>query len=48
MLAEKGEKADLKTLVQGMIDLNLPNSIFVDCTANKPPVEYYETIWQIA
>lgn len=44
MLAEKGEKADLKTLVQGMIDLNLPNSIFVDCTANKPPVEYYETI----
>lgn len=43
-LAQEGEKADIKTLVQRMIELNLPNSIFVDCTANKLPVTYYETV----
>lgn len=43
-LSEQGEPTQLATMVQNMIDLNLPNSIFVDCTANASPTHFYETI----
>ncbi|MDQ1086305.1 MULTISPECIES: bifunctional aspartate kinase/homoserine dehydrogenase I [unclassified Siphonobacter] len=37
-----GEKADLSGFIERIKTLNLPNSIFVDCTANKSIVDYYE------
>ena len=41
---EKGEKADLNHFVQTMINLNLPQSIFVDCTSNESVVKNYSEI----
>jgi len=38
------ENTDLSGFVAGMLQLNLPNSIFVDCTANPLPVTYYRQI----
>jgi len=40
----KGEKAELRDFVNTMIEMNLPNSIFVDCTAHETPVAYYEQV----
>ena len=33
-ILESGEKADLQTFIDRIIEMNLRNSIFVDCTAN--------------
>lgn len=41
---EKGENADLYQFVQAMINLNLPQSIFVDCTSNEQVVKHYAEI----
>ncbi|GAB4339181.1 MAG: bifunctional aspartate kinase/homoserine dehydrogenase I [Flammeovirgaceae bacterium] len=43
-LLEKGENTDLRHFVQQMKALNLPNSVFVDCTSSLAPIEYYEEI----
>ncbi|SDM53806.1 aspartate kinase [Siphonobacter aquaeclarae] len=43
-LDTEGQQADLGYFVEKVKSLNLPNSIFVDCTANKPIVDYYEGI----
>ncbi len=43
-LQEIGEKADLNEFVQQMIAMNLPNSIFIDCTASPNPIQHYKTI----
>jgi aspartokinase/homoserine dehydrogenase 1 len=40
----KGIKAELRDFVNSMIEMNLPNSVFVDCTAHENPVAYYEQI----
>ncbi len=40
----KGVKAELRDFVNSMIEMNLPNSVFVDCTAHENPVAYYEQI----
>ena len=39
-----GRPTDLKEFVAQMIKLNLPNSVFVDCTASETVVSYYESI----
>ncbi len=37
-------KADLKKFVDKMISLNLPNSIFIDCTASDEVIKQYKSI----
>ncbi|GAB3163712.1 bifunctional aspartate kinase/homoserine dehydrogenase I [Telluribacter humicola] len=43
-LAEQGVKTSLPAFVQRIKELNLPNSVFVDCTSDKDIVRYYETL----
>jgi aspartokinase/homoserine dehydrogenase 1 len=43
-LAAEGHPMDLELFIATMKDLNLPNSIFVDCTASDAPIAYYESI----
>ncbi|MFN8283389.1 MAG: bifunctional aspartate kinase/homoserine dehydrogenase I [Chitinophagales bacterium] len=43
-LQEKGEDSNLAIFTNKMIDLNFANSVFVDCSASKHVVEYYEKI----
>ncbi len=43
-LNKHGKKASLKKFIQHMNGLNLPNSIFVDCTASADPIKHYEEI----
>ncbi|GAB2785910.1 bifunctional aspartate kinase/homoserine dehydrogenase I [Rhabdobacter roseus] len=40
-LDELGVKTSLPAFVQRIIELNLPNSVFVDCTSDKDIVYYY-------
>ncbi len=40
-LDKNGEKADLQKLVTTIHELNLRNSVFVDCTASEPVSEIY-------
>jgi aspartokinase/homoserine dehydrogenase 1 len=44
MLEEKGEASDLDAFTNKMIDLNFANTVFVDCSASKVVVEYYEKL----
>ncbi len=41
-LEQKGEIANLSEFISDVIDLNLPNTVFVDATADKNIVQYYE------
>ncbi len=43
-LNENGEVANLPAFFERMIEMNLANSILVDCTASAKPVEYYEEV----
>ncbi len=43
-LQEKGEIANISTFVNEVIFLNLPYGVFVDCTANKNIVQYYQPL----
>jgi bifunctional aspartokinase / homoserine dehydrogenase 1 len=43
-VAEEGVKTSLPAFVQRMIELNLPNSVFVDCTSDKDIVQYYNML----
>jgi len=43
-LQEKGEIANLSDFVSEVIFLNLPYSVFVDCTADKNIVQYYQPL----
>ena len=47
-LSSAEETADLDTFVQRMRELNLPNSVFVDNTANEDIVRYYPDILKSA
>lgn len=40
----QGEAMDMHTFVTKMINLNLPNSIFVDCTSSEDVTAQYESI----
>ena len=39
-------RADLFKFIEKMKELNLPNSIFIDCTASEEPVSYYKAIFK--
>jgi aspartokinase/homoserine dehydrogenase 1 len=41
---EAAEKSDMKQFCQQMIEMNLFNSVFVDCTAEKKVADQYHTI----
>ena len=44
LMTENGEQADPSLFVEKMKALNLPNTIFVDCTANKEVADLYHEI----
>ena len=41
---DEGVKTSLPAFVHRMIELNLPNSVFVDCTSDKDIVQYYNML----
>ena len=43
-LKKKGKKADLQVFIEKMKAMNLPNTIFVDCTASAAPIAHYADI----
>ena len=43
-LMQHGEKASIEGYINRMFELNLQNSVFVDCTSNKDIVDAYEEI----
>ena len=43
-LEEKGETSSIESFTNKIIDLNFANSVFVDCSASKHVVEYYEKL----
>lgn len=43
-LNDKGEPMDMQAFCDNMVALNLPNSIFVDCTSSEAVTSFYETI----
>lgn len=43
-LLQEGEKADLKLFVERMKQMNLQNSVFVDCTSSYDVVKHYEEL----
>src|SRR5690606_37034655 len=43
-LIEKGEPMDMDEFARRMFDLNLPNSVFVDCTSSEEVTDHYESI----
>jgi len=45
-LEEHGRESNIEEFVMSMININLANSIFVDCTAAEAAVPYYEQILQ--
>jgi len=46
LLSNPGERAYLKKFVKELISLNLPNSIFVDCTASTEVVDFYKRVFE--
>lgn len=44
ILDEKGEKSDLDSYTNKIIDLNFANAVFIDCSASKNVVEFYEKL----
>ncbi|MGB1206702.1 MAG: bifunctional aspartate kinase/homoserine dehydrogenase I [Chitinophagales bacterium] len=44
ILEQKGNKANLQTFIENMKALNLPNTIFIDCTASATPIKHYADI----
>jgi aspartokinase/homoserine dehydrogenase 1 len=44
LLLEKGEPMDMEAFAQRMFALNLPNSVFVDCTSSEEVTDHYESI----
>lgn len=43
-LEEQGVKTNISAFVQRIKELNLPNSVYVDCTSDKDIVHYYENL----
>ncbi len=43
-LADQGVKTSIPAFVDRIVELNLPNSVFVDCTSDKDIVKHYETL----
>jgi aspartokinase/homoserine dehydrogenase 1 len=47
-LQNTGEASDMGIFVRKMKELNLPNSVFVDCTSSEYVIKYYQEILQSA
>lgn len=47
-LQMQGEKSDMGVFVHKMKELNLPNTVFVDCTSSEDVIKYYQEILQSA
>ena len=45
-LNQSKEKADIEKFIKKTIELNLPNSVFVDCTASEEVSKHYEKVIQ--
>lgn len=43
-LEDSGQKADLNAFVDHMIALNLPHSVFIDCTASQQVTDVYDRV----
>ncbi len=43
-LDKKGEKLSLTDFMEDIVNQNLANSVFVDCTANKDIIQYYQSL----
>jgi bifunctional aspartokinase / homoserine dehydrogenase 1 len=43
-LDERGESMRMTSFVEQMITLNLPNSIFIDCTSSEEVTDFYQVI----
>ncbi len=43
-LESQGVKTSIRAFVDRLIELNLPNSVFVDCTSDKDIVKHYEAL----
>ncbi|MFP4504753.1 MAG: bifunctional aspartate kinase/homoserine dehydrogenase I [Cyclobacteriaceae bacterium] len=48
VMAQESEPCDMSLFVRRMKELNLPNSVFVDCTSSKSIILYYQEILQSA
>ncbi|RYY35533.1 MAG: bifunctional aspartate kinase/homoserine dehydrogenase I [Sphingobacteriaceae bacterium] len=44
-LDKSDEKADLRTFIDTMKSMNLPNCVFIDNTASPAPIEYYKEVF---
>ncbi len=47
-LDAEGEVSDMALFVRKMKELNLPNSVFLDCTSSEDVIKYYQEILQSA
>ncbi|HDQ45786.1 MAG TPA: bifunctional aspartate kinase/homoserine dehydrogenase I [bacterium] len=45
ILGQKARPMDLDAFIRRMVEINLPNSIFVDCTGSADVVDHYETLF---
>lgn len=48
ILDQEGENSDIALFVRRMKEMNLPNSVLVDCTASEDVVKYYAEVLQSA
>ena len=48
ILEQEGEATSISSFVHKMKEMNLPNSVFVDCTASEDVVKYYAEVLQSA
>ena len=47
-LKTQGETSDMQAFVHRMEEMNLPNSVFVDCTSSEAVVKFYHEVLQSA
>lgn len=45
-LSKKGSKANLNNFVESIRTLNLPNSVFIDCTPSESIIKFYKEIME--
>ncbi|WPP48071.1 bifunctional aspartate kinase/homoserine dehydrogenase I [Catalinimonas niigatensis] len=48
LLEEEGKVSDMGIFVRQIKELNLPNSVFIDCTSSEDVIKYYQEILQSA
>ena len=43
-ISNSGDPSDVESYISFMVNLNLANSIFIDCTASEAAIPYYQKI----